>query len=84
MNEDKRKAIFKSPARDQVDEFISWVKRRKRLTSSFVEKFGSVSLKQILDLANENLEDGRIRMYSYNRDEDAGRFFKIEFIENNS
>ena len=78
-----KKKMFVSPTQKQVDKFIDWIKKRNRFTISFGEKFGNISLRQTLDLANEKLDDGKVKIYSDYGSIAAGKFYKIEFIKNN-
>ena len=58
--------IGRVPVESDIQLFMAWIKRRKRTTYSFYEKFDGVSLKLMLTETNERLGDkGKIVFYPY-------------------
>ena len=83
MKQDKKQVNKGDKAANVKDarSFVRWVRRRPRTTRAYIERFGLISLRSIVDLSNEHLIKGQIIHYAYLKD--SGTFFKIKYVENN-
>ena len=61
--------------------FVRWVRKHPRTTRAYIERFGLISLRSIVDLSNEHLIKGKIIHYAYMKD--SGTFYKMKYVENN-